>query len=1088
MELVILLIIWLISPIVLLIIAISQGSKAKDYQHLYRAEVKKNLKLENELRTLKNPPPSEAEAPPENASEETAQPESTPAESDEEKQKKAYSPYDMSYQTAASVKPVQTETPKPESKPEPEPKAEKAAETPPPAEKKQRVSSINVLFIIGALFIITAGLIFATTTWEFLSSGIRAIVILSLSAIFFAASSLAERKFNIQKTGMLFYTLGSVFLPITLVAAGYFKVFGEWFSLDGEGRPLLLAITFAALSAVSLKGGCDYKSKPFSWCGLVSFSAAVSCLILQFTESMAMFALISSIYSFGMIFACTALSKITSEKLSPVISQLNTFASANTIILSISSLAAAFGDGEGALTFASCAIFAAGYLKNSFTQKNGFAGAVPFTIFATCGVFAVSAADDMSEYAVTLVFATAIPAVLSFMNFFPEKLKTAVTVVSNIFSIFAAALCAVTSFFAEPSVLTLAAYAILAAEVLALYIFHKNEKSGRVMLSVFPVPCLMIVVIASRFIFEGTYEEPLGYTTLFAMALIAALQALFILIKPLKLRTSASDYIFSSAAVIACTALLAADVEINPLQVSNSLLSLAGVIISSGTVLMPIIGLDTKKRLPFIGSALLWTGTAVFPLYDILPILHDYDVTVACGAVMLVHAVISVLATIFCKDSTTEKLITVITRIVSGIFIIASLPSSFAYPLFLILTAAVIFRGVRHNNNTEFGAGLILFFMTVLVTSIELLSADFHESWMFASGAAAIVYLSALFMPSGKLVKTADNVSRYTLLVLNTISLIYVCDMYSPEPVFIAMTALFFLLTLTSFYNEKHTPPLFLPLLLIYPAIVSVIDGCSETIFVSFVIAAVALLTLIPSFILHRERLFEKDDKLINMDVFAFARFAAFSCYMGSAYDNVQSWCGLVLLTLCILSLYRKTQPVVLKKWIFTIAAFVPVIAWISQPFFIVPDIIVLEYSIIPFLLFCFAMRYMWKDSLALVDNLTFAVYIISFLILFFDAMTGEYVADGLIIVISALAMLIFSFIVKKKKWFILGVAVIVTATLFMSRNFWASLAWWVYLLAAGLLLIAIAAANELKKQAAAKNEKSEFEQKLTRFMSEWTW
>jgi len=57
-----------------------------------------------------------------------------------------------------------------------------------------------------------------------------------------------------------------------------------------------------------------------------------------------------------------------------------------------------------------------------------------------------------------------------------------------------------------------------------------------------------------------------------------------------------------------------------------------------------------------------------------------------------------------------------------------------------------------------------------------------------------------------------------------------------------------------------------------------------------------------------------------------------------------------------------------------------------------------------------------------------------------------------------------------------------------MSRNFWASLAWWVYLLAAGLILIAIGAANELKKQSAAKENKSEFEKKVTRFMSEWTW
>ena len=40
----------------------------------------------------------------------------------------------------------------------------------------------------------------------------------------------------------------------------------------------------------------------------------------------------------------------------------------------------------------------------------------------------------------------------------------------------------------------------------------------------------------------------------------------------------------------------------------------------------------------------------------------------------------------------------------------------------------------------------------------------------------------------------------------------------------------------------------------------------------------------------------------------------------------------------------------------------------------------------------------------------------------------------------------------------------------------------------AGLILIAIGILNELKKQAVNNPEKSEFNQKLTRFMSEWTW
>jgi hypothetical protein len=34
-----------------------------------------------------------------------------------------------------------------------------------------------------------------------------------------------------------------------------------------------------------------------------------------------------------------------------------------------------------------------------------------------------------------------------------------------------------------------------------------------------------------------------------------------------------------------------------------------------------------------------------------------------------------------------------------------------------------------------------------------------------------------------------------------------------------------------------------------------------------------------------------------------------------------------------------------------------------------------------------------------------------------------------------------------------------------MTRNFWSSIAWWVYILAVGLILIGLAAANEISKQ-----------------------
>ena len=53
----------------------------------------------------------------------------------------------------------------------------------------------------------------------------------------------------------------------------------------------------------------------------------------------------------------------------------------------------------------------------------------------------------------------------------------------------------------------------------------------------------------------------------------------------------------------------------------------------------------------------------------------------------------------------------------------------------------------------------------------------------------------------------------------------------------------------------------------------------------------------------------------------------------------------------------------------------------------------------------------------------------------------------------------------KLKKWFILSTVTLLIFTVYMTRSFWASIAWWVYLLAVGLILIGLAAANEISKQ-----------------------
>ncbi len=1249
----------------------------------------------------------------------------------------------------------------------------KAAEKPvspvtePAAEKRGRVSSMNIMLILGALLIIISGLIFATTAWRFLSGGVRAVVILSFSAIFFGVSALAERKLKLEKTGLLFYTLGSVFLPITIIAAGFFGAFGEWFSLHGEGRPLLLAATFAAFSAVCIRGSRKYGHAAFSWAGLVSMSAAVCSLILQFTHNAAYFALAASVYGLAVIFAGERLSKLRSEKFAPLLSQLNVFAAVNTVCLSVSSIAAAGMDGSGVVTLASCALFATGYLKCCFTEKNGFGGAIPFALFVTFGMFSAFSPVGFDGVTNTLAAASAVPAVLSFMNIFPDKLKGALKYVSGIFAAAALLLCGIAAFTTEPSAVSLAAYAVLTGEILALGLIHRSEKSGAVMLHIFPAACVIVCEMLSKLVFTEFYlgryilflvlaaslqaafvlikSLPLRTVTsdiifaffgfafgfyallwdfsmygvpttalfcaavffmseaavilpaltsesglrrtafsavaaiwggcgltlallpilpsdygamviaagvlsavsllitfkcgdksldkavsiaaravtglyaiislitgepsavLFAMAaavsvirlakygassefyvsaaaivvgflayladpfqgsfgffasvgtylamtaaifvcgfikrgkqesvqlfrllpmglaaaavmladgryvllavIIAALQALFVFSKKLAVRTSFSDFIFAGTAVMAetiCSGAFSVGYDTSSLKI---LLLLTGAfLLTAATVALPAAVSDGGKgQTVLAGAAFLWGGFGVFPIYDLFGYFASDSAAIISAVIAAAALIVSSLAVMYKSDKKSLDLTaSVITRVVAGAYIIWLMTEGAVIsPIFALLAVMSALRYAKQKSVPELVSALLLFIATAGTAAADIFDIGFKQALLFMCGAAAAEWVCVLFINGGEKKSAAEAVSRYALGVLNCLCLLYL-SAGEGSPAYIALTVMFLLLAVTAFYSAKTSAFLVAPLVCVYFA-VSVqteyyarellFDGSyreylsysSEVMFnpVNTAILILIGISIAMSYILHRNEIGFKSEKGRYLDMFALTRFFGVIFYFDASESEEARWLTILLLGACLLTMCRKNQPAPIKRWIYTVCAVAPVIAWISQPFFTVPEIIALELDILPILLYCFALKLLWKDRLTVIDNITFAVYTLSYIVLFFDAVSSGEVADGLIIAVSALAVLIFSFTVKKKKWFLLSVAVIVISALFMSRDFWTSLAWWVYLLAAGLILIAIGAANEMKKQAAAKNEKSELEKKITRFMSEWTW
>ena len=159
--------------------------------------------------------------------------------------------------------------------------------TPPPPKEKKPFNPIPLLLAAGVAFLFLGGIIFLTGTWETLPNGARAAALLSAGVVAFGANILAERVLKLPKTGLAFYILGCIFLPLALAGIGAFQLFGEWFSFEGGGACILEACISACVAVIAAVGQKNYRSKILAGFsiggtavtgGLLSLYAGTECI------------------------------------------------------------------------------------------------------------------------------------------------------------------------------------------------------------------------------------------------------------------------------------------------------------------------------------------------------------------------------------------------------------------------------------------------------------------------------------------------------------------------------------------------------------------------------------------------------------------------------------------------------------------------------------------------------------------------------------------------------------------------------------------------------------------------------------------
>ena len=218
--------------------------------------------------------------------------------------------------------------------------------------------------------------------------------------------------------------------------------------------------------------------------------------------------------------------------------------------------------------------------------------------------------------------------------------------------------------------------------------------------------------------------------------------------------------------------------------------------------------------------------------------------------------------------------------------------------------------------------------------------------------------------------------------------------------------------------------------------------------------------------------------KIVSSKGMDYLAFVPLMLCLEMKYADYCVMVAFLVMALMIFNFIGRTK--IPSKIVATIASVPVVIALINQPFINLSDVYMLEFYLAIIIADAAVIRYLVKPAEDKILRICwFALISVSMVIEGISAAVTEETFDLIVTGVAAVAIFLFSFIQKSRLWFILGVVSIIGIAIYLSATFWSSMAWLLYLLIAGIIMIVIAAGNEWRKRHSSEGKK---------LFKEWKW
>ncbi|MDE7104759.1 MAG: hypothetical protein K2O36_02630, partial [Ruminococcus sp.] len=201
-------------------------------------------------------------------------------------------------------------------------------------------------------------------------------------------------------------------------------------------------------------------------------------------------------------------------------------------------------------------------------------------------------------------------------------------------------------------------------------------------------------------------------------------------------------------------------------------------------------------------------------------------------------------------------------------------------------------------------------------------------------------------------------------------------------------------------------------------------------------------------------------------------------------FDRVSFFLRTIALAVFIAGFIKRKTNEDTTAVILSISSALACLAFMTRPF-LTPDssMIASKINLAIFALLGVAYKYIWKNHPSASKTVSTLIFIISFAGLIIDCLIFDNAGNRIFVLAVTAGILVLSFFVKSKTWFIASSSALVIITVFSTIRYFNSAGWWIYLLVVGVVFIAIASVNEI-----CKSKGETMKSTVAKKFSDWTW